>query len=127
MSEPLTEAQLAETEAFVQKYLALRAKQEMQRAYDGREANAMTYDHWKTADDTPEDELYQEDEMDELEAVYEKLFRLRASHDQLLAAAKEAADRIEEVWLGAVGEFDPYPYLRALRAAIAAAEEFSNA
>jgi hypothetical protein len=95
MSEPLTEAQLAETEAFVQKYLALRAKQE--------------------------------DEMDELEAVYEKLFRLRASHDQLLAAAKEAADRIEEVWLGAVGEFDPYPYLRALRAAIAAAEEFSNA
>jgi hypothetical protein len=81
----------------------------------------MTYDKWKTADDTPEDR--EEKEFTELQAVYEDLasaqaeiIHLRADLDLLLKAAKlfvGANFHAAQDWKG----------MRALQAAIAAAEE----
>jgi hypothetical protein len=76
----------------------------------------MTYDHWKTTEpDSDQDSWLEKAAADERELLYESIRKLRASHDRLLAAAKEVVDLYQ--YSG------PTQSLSALRAEIAAAEE----
>lgn len=80
----------------------------------------MTYDHWKTSDDTPGDEQNSTADYDERELLYDSIKRLRASHDALLDAAK-LVQRISHAPFPPDGNaFDAF---EALDSAIAAAEE----
>jgi hypothetical protein len=77
----------------------------------------MTYDNWKTKDDTPGEEP-RDDEQEERELLYASIKRLRTSHDLLLAAAKEAINPESTRWM-------TVSCYNNLQAAIIAAEEYA--
>jgi hypothetical protein len=85
----------------------------------------MTYDHWKSTE--PDDGIERPEDQETETALgpaepYAKIRRLRASHDRLLAAARE----VLHAWEGGSGMGTLYSMERAvpsIRAAIAAAEE----
>lgn len=79
----------------------------------------MTYDKWKTDPGDIEDPFMSHEVQDEREELYAEIERLRASNDNLLAAAKVA---MQFVFKREILADEERVYL-SLEAAIAAAED----